>query len=49
MSPQERLDYEASVRNRQVALAAAAGILLMLAVVIQLGGAHVSISEKTLA
>jgi F0F1-type ATP synthase membrane subunit c/vacuolar-type H+-ATPase subunit K len=45
---QERLDYEARVRNRQVALAAAAGILLMLAVVIQIGGPHVSVNEKTL-
>ncbi len=48
MSTEERLAYEARVRNRQVALAAAAGILLILGVAIQLGGAHVNVSEKTL-
>lgn len=47
-NPQERLAYEARVRNRQTALAAAAGILLILGVAIQLGGSHVSINEKTL-
>jgi F0F1-type ATP synthase membrane subunit c/vacuolar-type H+-ATPase subunit K len=48
MSTEERLAYEARVRNRQVALAAAAGILLILGVAIQLGGPHVSVNEKTL-
>ena len=48
MSTEERLAYEARVRNRQVALAAAAGILLILGVAIQLGGPHVNVSEKTL-
>jgi Domain of unknown function (DUF4386) len=48
MQPQGRLEYEARVRTRQVALAAAAGILLMLAVVIQLGGPHVNVNEQTL-
>jgi hypothetical protein len=48
MSTEERLAYEARVRTRQAALAAAAGILLILGVAIQLGGAHVSVSEKTL-
>ncbi len=46
--PQERLAYEARVRNRQTTLAAAAGILLILGVAIQLGGAHVNVDEKTL-
>jgi hypothetical protein len=48
MSTEERLAYEARVRNRQVALAAAAGILLIVGVAIQLGGPHVNVSEKTL-
>jgi hypothetical protein len=48
MQPQERLDHEARVRTRQVVLAALAGILLMVAVVIQLGGAHVNVNEQTL-
>ncbi|MGO9889847.1 MAG: hypothetical protein ACLP0L_18330, partial [Solirubrobacteraceae bacterium] len=48
MTPEERLAYEARVRTRQVVLAAAAGILLMLAVVIQLGGPHVKVNEETL-
>lgn len=48
MSTEERLAYEARVRNRQVALAAGAGILLILGVAIQLGGVHVNVNEKTL-
>jgi hypothetical protein len=48
MSTEERLAYEGRVRNRQAALAAAAGILLILGVAIQLGGPHVNVSEKTL-
>jgi hypothetical protein len=48
METEQRLEYEARVRPRQAAVAAAAGILLMVAVIIQLGGAHVSINEKTL-
>jgi hypothetical protein len=47
-NPQERLAYEAQVRNRQTALAAAAGILLILGVAVQLGGAHVNVNESTL-
>ncbi len=48
MSTEERLAYEARVRNRQAALAAAAGILLIVGVAIQLGGPHVDVNEKTL-
>jgi hypothetical protein len=48
MSTEQRLEYESRVRTRQVVLAAAAGILVMLAVVIQLGGPHVNVSEQTL-
>ena len=45
---EQRLAYEARTRSRQAALALAAGIFLMLAVVIQIGGPHVSVNEKTL-
>jgi hypothetical protein len=48
MSTEERLAYEARVRNRRAALAGAAGILLIIGVAIQLGGAHVNVNEKTL-
>jgi hypothetical protein len=48
MDTQERLAYEARTRKRQAGLALAAGILLLLAVVIQIGGPHVSVNEKTL-
>ena len=48
MDIEQRLEYEARTRNRQAGLALAAGILLLLAVVIQIGGPHVSVSEKTL-
>ena len=48
MTTEERLAYEARVRNRQTAVAAAAGILLMLGVIVQIGGPHVSVSEATL-
>jgi hypothetical protein len=48
MTPEERLDYEARVRTRQVVLAAAAGVLVMAAVLVQLGGPHVKVNEQTL-
>jgi Domain of unknown function (DUF4386) len=48
MTTEERLAYEARVRNRQAGLAAGAGILLMIGVIIQLGGPHVNVSESTL-
>ena len=48
MTTEERLAYENRVRTRQMVVAAAAGILLMVAVVIQIGGPHVNVSEKTL-
>ena len=48
MKSEERLAYESRVRMRQVVLAAAAGILVMAAVLIQLGGPHVSVNEQTL-
>ena len=48
MTPEDRLAYESRVRTRQVVLAAAAGILVMAAVLIQLGGPHVNVNEQTL-
>jgi len=48
MKPEDRLAYESRVSRRQVVLAAAAGILIMAAVLIQLGGAHVKVNEQTL-
>jgi hypothetical protein len=48
MEPQERLEYEARVRTRQVLLAGAAGVLVILAVLVQLPGAHVKVNESTL-
>ncbi len=48
MQPEERLEYENRVRMRQVVLAGAAGVLVMLAVLVQLPGAHVKVNEETL-
>jgi hypothetical protein len=48
MTPEQRVQYEASVRTRQTVIAAAAGILVMLAVIVQLGGPHVKVNEQTL-
>ena len=48
MTPEQRVEYESRVRTRQAAIAAAAGILLMVAVLVQIGGAHVNVNEKTL-
>ncbi|MBV9943476.1 MAG: hypothetical protein JO262_15230 [Solirubrobacterales bacterium] len=48
MTPEQRVEYETRVRVRQAAIAAAAGILLMAAVLVQIGGPHVNVNEKTL-
>jgi hypothetical protein len=48
MQPEERLAYEARVRTRQVILAGAAGVLVIVAVLVQLPGAHVKVNEQTL-
>jgi hypothetical protein len=45
---EDRLAYESRVRTRQVALAAAAGILVMAAALLQIVGPHVSVNEQTL-
>jgi len=48
MSPDEALLYESRVRQRTVIIAAAAGILVLLASVIALTGAQAKVNEETL-
>lgn len=48
MQPEDRLAYEARVRTRQMLLAGAAGVLVMVAVLVQLPGVHVKVNEQTL-
>jgi hypothetical protein len=47
MSPDDQLLYESRVRNRQAAVAVAAGVLLIVASIIQLSGPHTSVDELT--
>jgi hypothetical protein len=48
MSPEEILAHESRVRNRSAAAAVLAGVLLIVASVIQLSGPHTSVNELTL-
>ncbi|HTP23447.1 MAG TPA: hypothetical protein VMJ65_27830 [Solirubrobacteraceae bacterium] len=48
MKAEERVAYESRVRTRQVVIAAAAGILVMAAVLVQIAGPHVNVNEQTL-
>lgn len=48
MSPDEQLLYESRVRSRQVAVAVAAGILVLVAAIVPLLGPQTSVSEATL-
>jgi hypothetical protein len=48
MNPDQQLQYEARVRNRQAIAALLAGVLLVAASAIQLGGAHTKVDELTL-
>ena len=48
MNPEERVAYERRVGIRQAVIAASAGILLVAAVAVQLGGAHAKVDEQTL-
>jgi hypothetical protein len=48
MSADEQLLYEARVRNRQAIVAIVAGVLLIVASTIQLGGPHTNVDELTL-
>ena len=49
MTPEQRLEYEARARTRQIVVAAAAGILVMAAVLVRIGGPQPKVSEQTLA
>lgn len=48
MSAEPQLQYESRVRVRQSALAAIAGVLIVVAAIIQLGGPHANVNELTL-
>lgn len=48
MSPDDALLYESRVRQRQVVVAVVAGVLLIVASIIQLGGPHTKVDELTL-
>lgn len=48
MTVDEQLLYEARVRTRQAVIAAAAGVLLIVGVAIQLGGVHAKVNEQTI-
>jgi hypothetical protein len=48
MSVEQQLAYEASSRTRQMIIAGAAGVLLIVAAVIQLTGIHAKVEELTL-
>jgi hypothetical protein len=48
MSPEDQLVYEARHHNRQVAIAGAAGVLLMIGAIVGLAGPHAKVNELTL-
>jgi hypothetical protein len=48
MNPEETLIYESRVRTRTAAVAVVAGIFLIVASVVQLGGPHTKVDELTL-
>jgi hypothetical protein len=48
MDPEAQLQYEHRVRNRQAVVAGAAGVLLVLAAALQLGGPHTKVDELTI-
>lgn len=47
MNAEAQLDYEARVRNRQAIVAVLAGVLLVAASAVQLGGPHTKVDELT--
>ena len=47
MNADEQLLYETRVRNRQAIVAVLAGVLLLAAAAIQLGGPHTKVDELT--
>ncbi len=48
MNPEQQLQYESRVRSRQAMIAGLAGVLLVLASAIQLGGPHTKVDELTI-
>src|SRR5580693_2786079 len=48
MSAETELEYEGRVRNRQAAIAIAAGVLVMVAAILGLIGPHAKVNELTL-
>jgi hypothetical protein len=48
MDPEAQLQHEHRVRNRQAIVAGAAGVLLVLASALQLGGPHTKVDELTI-
>jgi hypothetical protein len=48
MNPDQQLRYEARVRSRQAMVAGLAGVLLVLAAALQLGGPHTKVDELTI-
>jgi hypothetical protein len=48
MNPDDQLLYETRVRGRQTVVAAAAGVLLIVASIVSLGGPHTKVNELTL-
>jgi hypothetical protein len=48
MNPDQQLRYEARVRSRQAMIAGLAGVLLVLAAALQLGGPHTKVDELTI-
>src|ERR1700743_2582492 len=48
MSAEAQLEYEGRVRNRQAAIAIAAGVLVMAASIVGLVGPHAKVNELTL-
>ena len=47
MNAEAQLSYEARVRNRQAIVALLAGVLLVVASAVQLGGPHTKVDELT--
>jgi len=48
MNPEQQLQYEARVRNRQAIVAVLAGVLLVVAATLQLAGPHTKVDELTI-
>jgi hypothetical protein len=49
VSPEAQLSYESRTRTRQMVVAIAAGVLLMVAAILDRTGAHAAVSELTIS